>query len=200
MARSRHPCVAIAPMPRSAPSRRDGSITHANVGVVWFSVRVTGRPAHAREMQAGINAIDAAYQVVGALRVLEEQLNVEAAQHPLFQDLTHPINLNIGQIEGGDWNSTVPAVMHRPLPPVDVAGHAGVRAQAPHRADDQRLLSQRRRAAATRRRDQVDRLFLRGLRARTWQRRGKDAGRPRTRRFSARRCRSQSCRPISMRA
>jgi acetylornithine deacetylase len=91
------------------PEPTNGSITHANVGVVWFSVRVYGRPAHAREMQAGINAIDAAYQVVGALRVLEEQLNVEAAQHPLFKDLTHPINLNIGQIEGGDWNSTVPA-------------------------------------------------------------------------------------------
>jgi acetylornithine deacetylase len=95
--------AAICPEPTRS------QLTRANVGVVWFSVRVAGRPAHAREMQSGVNAIDAAYQVVGALRVLEEQLNVEAAQHPLFKDLVHPINLNIGQIEGGDWNSTVPA-------------------------------------------------------------------------------------------
>jgi acetylornithine deacetylase len=91
------------------PEPTHGRVTHANVGVVWFSVRVYGRPAHAREMQAGVNAIDAAYQVVGALRELEAELNVEAGQHPLFKDLVHPINLNIGQIEGGDWNSTVPA-------------------------------------------------------------------------------------------
>lgn len=29
--------------------------------------------------------------------------------HPLYQDIAHPINLNIGIIKGGDWPSTVPA-------------------------------------------------------------------------------------------
>ena len=33
----------------------------AEVGVVWAWVTITGRPAHVREMQAGVNAIEAAY-------------------------------------------------------------------------------------------------------------------------------------------
>ena len=33
----------------------------AEVGVVWAWVTVTGRPTHVREMQAGVNAIEAAY-------------------------------------------------------------------------------------------------------------------------------------------
>jgi acetylornithine deacetylase len=29
--------------------------------------------------------------------------------HPVYEDIGHPINLNIGVIKGGDWPSTVPA-------------------------------------------------------------------------------------------
>lgn len=91
------------------PEPEDDMLVRANAGVVWFSVRVTGRPVHTRVMGSGLNAIDGAYMVIGALRELEAQLNAEAPKHRHFEDLAHPINLNIGQIEGGDWNSTVPA-------------------------------------------------------------------------------------------
>jgi acetylornithine deacetylase len=41
-----------------------------------------------------------------ALRGLEAELNV--APPPPFDRFSHPINLNVGAIRGGDWASTVP--------------------------------------------------------------------------------------------
>jgi acetylornithine deacetylase len=60
-------------------------------------------------MGAGANAIDAAYRVVGALRALETEWNARKAGRPHFESEPHPINLNVGKIEGGDWASSVPA-------------------------------------------------------------------------------------------
>jgi acetylornithine deacetylase len=49
-----------------------------------------------------------AYRVIGALRELEAALNREKHGRKHFEDIAHPINLNIGKIEGGDWASSVP--------------------------------------------------------------------------------------------
>lgn len=91
------------------PEPEDDMLVRANAGVVWFAVRVTGRPVHTRVMGSGVNAIDGAYLVIAALRELEARMNADAPKHRHFEDLVHPINLNVGRIEGGDWNSTVPA-------------------------------------------------------------------------------------------
>jgi len=90
------------------PEPEEEMLVRANTGVIWFQVEVRGKPMHVREMASGANAIDAAYRVVGALRELEEELNREKAGRAHFEDVTHPINLNIGKIEGGDWASSVP--------------------------------------------------------------------------------------------
>jgi acetylornithine deacetylase len=82
-----------------------GAIWNAQVGVLWFQVRVLGAPAHAGESGAGANAIEASYAVIAALRALEEELNAD--KPPLYAAYPHPINLNVGQIRGGDWPSTV---------------------------------------------------------------------------------------------
>ena len=82
-----------------------GAIWNAQVGVLWFSVRVAGRPAHAGEAASGENAIEAMVPVIAALRTLEAELNVSPP--PPFADHPHPINLNVGTIRGGDWPSTV---------------------------------------------------------------------------------------------
>jgi len=82
-----------------------GAIWNAQVGVLWFSVRVAGRPAHAGAAASGENAIEAMVPVIAALRTLEAELNV--APPPPFADHPHPINLNVGTIRGGDWPSTV---------------------------------------------------------------------------------------------
>jgi acetylornithine deacetylase len=82
-----------------------GAVWTAQVGVLWFAVRVLGKPAHAGSAQEGDNAIDACYAVIEALRVLEAELN--AVRPPLYAAYAHPINLNVGAIRGGDWPSTV---------------------------------------------------------------------------------------------
>jgi acetylornithine deacetylase len=70
---------------------------------------VRGLPVHVREMGQGANAIDAAYRVIGALRALEARWNEDKVGRSHFETEEHPINLNIGRIEGGDWASSVPA-------------------------------------------------------------------------------------------
>jgi acetylornithine deacetylase len=82
-----------------------GAIWNAQVGVLWFQVRVLGAPAHAGDAADGANAIEASYAVIEALRELEAELN--AAPPPLYAGYPHPINLNVGMIRGGDWPSTV---------------------------------------------------------------------------------------------
>ena len=80
----------------------------AEVGVVWAWVTVTGRPAHVREMHAGINALDAAYAVVERFRAYELEMNRAERRHPAFAQENHPINVNLGTLEGGEWTSSVP--------------------------------------------------------------------------------------------
>ncbi len=91
------------------PEPEDEKLVRANVGVLWFEVEVQGAPAHVREMAAGTNAIDAAWRVIGALREIEADWNTRKAGRAHFDTAIHPINLNIGTIQGGDWASSVPS-------------------------------------------------------------------------------------------
>jgi acetylornithine deacetylase len=91
------------------PEPEDEKLVRANVGVIWFQVEVRGLPVHVREMGTGANAIDAAYRVIGELRKIEADWNAQRHGRPHFEREEHPINLNIGKIEGGDWESSVPA-------------------------------------------------------------------------------------------
>jgi acetylornithine deacetylase len=91
------------------PEPEEDMLVRANVGVLWFRVRVTGYPTHPREMGSGFNAIDAAYTAMGALREVEEKWNADRGSHSHFENLEHPINFNFGGISGGDWPSSVPA-------------------------------------------------------------------------------------------
>jgi acetylornithine deacetylase len=79
----------------------------AEVGVVWAWVTVSGRPAHVRDMQAGVNAIEAATIIAAAFKDYEREMNDGARIHPSFRGINHPVNVNLGTIEGGEWNSSV---------------------------------------------------------------------------------------------
>ncbi len=83
-----------------------GGFTHAHLGVLWFTVSVTGKSWHAMQAPQGVNAIVKTMPIIQALLDLEARLN--QWQHPIWRDTEHPINLNIGVIQGGDWPSTVP--------------------------------------------------------------------------------------------
>jgi len=79
----------------------------AQVGVMWFQVKVRGKPAHVAYAGTGANAIEACFPLVAALHALEERWN--AAKHPAFAEHAHPINFVVSRIEGGDWTSSVPS-------------------------------------------------------------------------------------------
>jgi acetylornithine deacetylase len=80
----------------------------AEVGVVWAWVTVTGRPAHVRDKQAGVNAVEAAMAVWRRFEAYEREMNDGARIHPSFRGVNHPVNVNLGTFEGGEWNSSVP--------------------------------------------------------------------------------------------
>ena len=91
------------------PEPTNGHLVRAQVGVIWFRIRVRGKPAHVFEAGVGANAIKAAYHLISALEGLEGEWNERAKSDRYFAPLTHPINFNPGIIRGGDWASSVPA-------------------------------------------------------------------------------------------
>lgn len=95
--------VALIPEPTA------GALYRAQVGVLWFKLRVRGRPTHVAVAGEGSNAIVAAYALLGALGELEAAWNRRAAEHPAYAGVEHPLNFNVGRIAGGDWASSVPA-------------------------------------------------------------------------------------------
>jgi acetylornithine deacetylase len=79
----------------------------AEVGVVWAFVTVTGRPAHVRDKQAGVNAVEAAMSVWSRFEEYEREMNRAERIHASFRGVNHPVNVNLGTFEGGEWNSSV---------------------------------------------------------------------------------------------
>jgi acetylornithine deacetylase len=105
-------------------------LVRANVGVLWFQIEVRGRPVHVRAMGTGVNAIDACWGVVGALRGLEKEWNERHVSARYFENEQHPLSkswlchsqwpsrvsdspsstdLNVAIVNAGDWASSVPA-------------------------------------------------------------------------------------------
>ncbi|MBY4947302.1 ArgE/DapE family deacylase [Cupriavidus respiraculi] len=84
------------------------SLMSAQVGVYWMFIELTGRPAHAAYMTTGVNPVEAGVAVMADLRELEAEWNRPENRPPVYRDHAHPINFNLGQIHGGEWNSSVP--------------------------------------------------------------------------------------------
>jgi len=91
------------------PEPFDEKLVISQIGVIWLQVHLRGVPVHVLEAGSGASAIDSAIPLIAALRELEQRWNADDLRHPLYQHLDHPLNLNIGRIEGGDWPSSVPA-------------------------------------------------------------------------------------------
>ncbi len=91
------------------PEPSSHALTVAQVGVMWFQVKVTGHPVHVYQADAGSNAIESAFRLIQALRELETNWNARKSEDAHFHDHHHPANFNVGKIHGGDWASSVPA-------------------------------------------------------------------------------------------
>lgn len=85
----------------------DAYLQSAQVGVMWFQVKVRGKPAHVAVAGTGANAIEACFPIVTALHVLEHRWNEQG--HESFAGHKHPLNFVLSKIEGGDWTSSVPS-------------------------------------------------------------------------------------------
>ncbi len=90
------------------PEPFNEGLISAQIGVIWLQVHLRGVPVHVLEAGSGVNAIEAAFPLIAALRELESRWNA-AGKHSVYEHVDHPLNLNIGRIEGGDWASSVPA-------------------------------------------------------------------------------------------
>jgi acetylornithine deacetylase len=91
------------------PEPTNGKMVRAQVGVIWFRLKVRGHPVHVFEAGSGANAITAAYHLISALQQLEARWNERAKADRHFKTFNNAINFNPGIIKGGDWASSVPA-------------------------------------------------------------------------------------------
>jgi acetylornithine deacetylase len=117
------------------------TIMDAQVGVMWLTVEVIGRPAHVLDPTRGINAIEAALALFDGLKALVADWNEPRNRHPAFAHVDQPIKLNLGRIQGGEWASSVPT---RCVMELRIGFYPGVRAAAVREAVETRL----RRTAA----------------------------------------------------
>ncbi len=83
-------------------------IMSAQMGVMWMTIDVYGVPVHAAYAHTGESAIGFANQVVDSLRELERDWNRPAMRHACYAGHEHPINFNLGKLQGGEWTSSVP--------------------------------------------------------------------------------------------
>lgn len=84
-------------------------IVTAQLGVMWLRLTVVGRPAHVLDTSAGVNAIEAGYKMFENLRqTLEGEWNSVSVLPAEMKGLTHPVNINLGVVHGGEWPSSVP--------------------------------------------------------------------------------------------
>jgi acetylornithine deacetylase len=84
-------------------------ILRGTVGVMWFRLKLRGRPAHVSRSEHGTNAILSAFGLIEAIREFTKALNERAKAHPWFGKIENPVKFNPGKISGGDWASSTPA-------------------------------------------------------------------------------------------
>jgi acetylornithine deacetylase len=88
--------------------RGPGTAVTAHCGQLWFRVTAHGRTAAAVESWRGQNAIEMLLAIVAELRQLESVIGRDRTAP--FDRVEHPVQLNIGIIQGGATPTTVPAL------------------------------------------------------------------------------------------
>lgn len=86
------------------PTNMDVVVAHG--GAITFTLDVPGRAAHASMRREGASALDHLGYLVEAL-VTDEAARNAAEVHPLMRAIGLPYPTIIGQVEGGNWASTV---------------------------------------------------------------------------------------------
>lgn len=79
----------------------------ANRGSQWYRFEVEGRSVHMGRKWEGVNAIEMACELIRDLGHYEQGLLEASRNVPLFEEYEIPVQVNVGQIEGGDWPASV---------------------------------------------------------------------------------------------
>jgi acetylornithine deacetylase len=90
------------------PEPQNEMMLAAHVGVFWMQIELYGRPMHAMSASVGINPIDVCMQIRAELKAIEAEWNASSCRHPAYAGHAHPLNFNLGKIEGGEWTSSLP--------------------------------------------------------------------------------------------
>lgn len=92
------------------PESMGHRIVRAELGSVWFRLRILGQPGHVlASATTGAHAILAAGAYIEALQDLTAAINEEARGHLWFGHVESPVKFNPGRIRGGDWLGSVPS-------------------------------------------------------------------------------------------
>lgn len=83
-------------------------IMSAQMGVMWLALEISGKPVHASVAHTGVGAIDFAVYMFSELKKLEQKWNAPEGRHHCYHGHEHPVNFNLGKIQGGEWASSVP--------------------------------------------------------------------------------------------
>ena len=86
----------------------DLGVLLGGVGVLWLDIEVTGNAGHADVAHLVANPVDLGMKVVDRLRAWCRDLS-ERETDPKLAGVDSPYNLNLGGVDAGDWNSSVPA-------------------------------------------------------------------------------------------
>jgi acetylornithine deacetylase len=90
------------------PEPFDQTVLIEQAGVLWFEIHILGKTTHVLGTQQGVNAIEKAWHIYCCLKEqLEAPANRPEVLPPGYRSIDHPVNLNLGVIQGGDWPSTV---------------------------------------------------------------------------------------------
>ena len=87
-------------------------------GALTFRIKVTGRAIHGCMKPHGVNAIEKTYVVLQAIQDLEHRRHFQY-KNALYPDPNNIAPISFGNIQGGEWPSTVPDL-------VKVEGRFGV--------------------------------------------------------------------------
>ncbi|MEU9830204.1 ArgE/DapE family deacylase [Streptosporangium sp. NPDC048047] len=86
-----------------------GAVVTATAGALTFRVEVAGRAAHGATRYEGVNALEAFWPVLVALRRLEAGRNRDP--DPIFTGNPLPYPIEVGTVRAGDWASSVPDLL-----------------------------------------------------------------------------------------
>jgi acetylornithine deacetylase len=95
------------------------NVVVAHAGAITFTLRVPGKAAHASTRLEGVSALDKLMVLLQALAEDERARN-ESETDPFMRAIGLPYPTIIGQVEGGNWASTV-------MDSVEADGRYGVR-------------------------------------------------------------------------